>query len=190
MIHLGRALISDEVFTEHFVCDLNACKGACCVEGEAGAPLLPEEAELLERILPKVQPFLRPEGVAALEEQGAWVFDQDGEHSTPLRDGAECAYAVFENGKALCGIEKAHAAGAIEFKKPISCHLYPIRVTRYVSFDALNYHRWPICSPACALGNQLKVSVYRFLKEPLIRLYGPEWYSDLEKLDQEPSTRV
>ncbi|MBI1315412.1 DUF3109 family protein [bacterium] len=184
MVHLGRALISDEVFNVHFLCDLNACKGACCVEGEAGAPLLPEEATLLEGLFDRIRPYLRPEGIQAIEEQGTWVFDSDGEHSTPLREGAECAYTVFENGKALCGIERAHADGAIDFKKPLSCHLYPIRVTRYKSFDALNYHQWPICAPACSLGSQLKVTVFRFLKEPLIRLYGPEWYDQLEDMVQ------
>ena len=182
MLPLDKTILSDEILQEAFVCDLKRCKGACCVAGDSGAPLEAEEARVLEEIWPQVKPFLRPEGVHALEAQGPWVTDADGDQTTPLVEGQECAYTLFdEDGTAKCGIEKAYRAGAIPFIKPISCHLYPIRVTTYPSFEALNYHRWEVCSPACELGAALKVPVYRFLKEPLIRRYGEAWYAALEE---------
>ena len=182
MLPLDKTILSDELLQEAFVCDLTRCKGACCVAGDSGAPLEEEEAKTLEEIWPAVKPFLRPEGIQAIEEQGTWVTDADGDQTTPLIDGQECAYTLFEaDGTAKCGIEKAYREGAIPFIKPISCHLYPIRVTKYPSFEALNYHRWEVCAPACELGASLKVPVYKFLKEPLVRRYGPAWYEALEE---------
>jgi hypothetical protein len=183
MIAIDNTLVSDELLEEHFVCDLSRCKGACCVEGDAGAPLEEEETALLEEEYPKIEPFLRPEGKKAIKDQGKSVIDEnDGERVTPLVNNAECAYVVFdEAGTSWCGIEKAWRAGATRFRKPVSCHLYPIRIQRYPSFEAINYHRWQICSPACSLGQQLKVPVYRFVAEALIRKYGETWFEKLEQ---------
>lgn len=181
MIQLDNKLISEDIFSEEFVCNLSKCKGACCVEGDVGAPLDKSETEILDQIFDKVKPYLRPEGVKAIEEQGTWTTDPiDGDYVTPMVNGNECAYVVFdEKGITKCGIEKAYEDGAVDWQKPISCHLYPIRVNEYSTFTALNYHEWSICSDACALGKELEVPVYKFLKTPLIRKYGEEFYNDL-----------
>lgn len=181
MISIENTLVSDSVLTEAFVCDLRKCSGHCCVAGDSGAPLSNDELGILDDIFEKVKPFLSESGVKAIEEQGKYVLDSDNEFTTPLINGGECAYTIFENGTALCGIEKAHKEGVVSFKKPISCHLYPIRITEYEGFDAVNYHQWDICSDACALGSQLKVPVFRFLKDPIIRKYGEEYFSQLEE---------
>ncbi len=183
MIELGKTIISQDLLEKDFVCNLSACKGACCVEGDAGAPLENEEVEILAEIYPKVKPFLRPEGIEAIEKQGTAIKDWDGEMVTPLVNGKECAYVIFdEKGITKCGIEKAQEAGEVDFKKPVSCHLYPVRITAYSRFDALNYHKWEICSPACALGKELQVPVYKFLKDALVRKYGEDWYAELEEV--------
>ncbi|MES2630283.1 MAG: DUF3109 family protein [Bacteroidota bacterium] len=180
MIEIGKTLVSEEIFEEHFACDLAACKGACCVLGDSGAPLLEEELDILDDIYDDVKPFLTPEGIAALEAQGTFVIDVDGDYGTPLIGGKECAYTVFDDkGIALCGIEKAWRAGAVKWKKPISCELYPIRVTKLYEHEAINYHKWNICAPACDCGAKLKLPVFRFLKEPLIRKYGKEYFEQL-----------
>lgn len=183
MFQLGKTIVSEEVIENDFVCNLHACKGACCIDGEAGAPLDKEETEILERIYPKVKPFLRPEGIAAIEAQGTFVRTEDGELETPLIDGADCAYVIFDDqGTALCGIEEAHNKGEIDWKKPVSCHLYPVRVQDYSEFSAVNYHRWEICDDACSLGKELGVPVYKFVKEALIRKFGADWYTELESV--------
>lgn len=181
MIQIDDKLISEDLFSEEFVCNLSKCKGACCVAGDVGAPLDKEETKILDDIFEKVKPYLRPEGISALEEQGTWTTDPlDGDYVTPMVEGAECAYVIFdENGITKCGIEKAWEEGAVEWQKPISCHLYPIRTKQYATFEALNYDRWPICSDACTLGKQLQVPVYKFLKTPIIRKYGEEFYNIL-----------
>jgi hypothetical protein len=185
LIQVGQALVSPDVLRELFACDLARCKGACCVEGDIGAPLEPQELAVLETIQAEIRPFLRREGLEAIEEQGEWVRDETGGFSTPLVKGRECAYVSFAaDGTALCGIEQAYFAGATAFRKPISCHLYPIRVRSYRGTDRLYYDRWDICSPACARGKQAGVKVYQFLKEALIRAYGEEFYAELEALDQ------
>lgn len=177
MIIIENTLISEEIFTKKFVCDLNACKGACCVEGDSGAPLDADETKILDEIFEDVKPYLTGEGIKAIEEQGKFITDSDGDLVTPLVDGKHCAYTIFENGTAFCGIEKAYLEGKIPFKKPISCHLYPIRITNTPEYILLNYNEWNICKPACACGEKLKVPVYKFLKEPLTRKFGPDWYS-------------
>ncbi|MDX5325948.1 MAG: DUF3109 family protein [Bacteroidota bacterium] len=182
MIEIGNALVSEDVLEKEFVCNLGACHGACCIEGDAGAPLEKNEVDLLKEIYPIVREYMRPEGIAAVEEQGTSVVDWDGEKVTPLVKGKECAYVIFEGKVAKCAIEKAWEEKRIPFKKPISCHLYPIRITRYTTFEAVNYNKWDICSPACDLGHELKVPVYRFLKDSLIRKYGEQWYSELEEV--------
>ena len=183
MIEIGKTILSDDVKEQFFVCNLEKCKGACCVEGDLGAPLEEDELPILEEIYSKVKPYLSEAGVEAIREQGTYILDEDGEYSTPTIGGKECAYAVYdEKGILKCGIEQAFMQGETDFKKPISCHLYPIRATKYEEFEALNYDRWDICSPACDLGNRLNVPVYKFLKDPLIRKYGEEWYQGLTEI--------
>ena len=186
MFQLGKTIVSEDIVDKEFVCNLSACKGICCVEGEAGAPLDKEETEILESIYPKIKPYLRKEGVEAIEQQGTSITSLFGELETPLVNGSECAYLTFdEKNTALCGIELAYNKGEVSWKKPISCHLYPIRIKDYSEFSAVNYHKWDICDDACSLGNELKVPVYKFVKEALIRKFGTNWYLELEKVAQE-----
>jgi hypothetical protein len=186
MIKVRDVLISDDIRDKEFVCNLEKCKGACCVEGDFGAPLDEGELQILEDIYPAVKPYLTPKGIKTIEKEGTHTIDDDGEYCTPVIEGRECAYSVYDKkGILKCGIEQAYYDGKITWKKPISCHLYPIRITSKKSFEALNYHKWHICSPACALGKELQVPVYKFLKDPLIRKYGPEWYAELEKVIEE-----
>ena len=177
-------LVSDEIFKEKFVCDLRACKGACCVEGDYGAPLEKEELEILENIQSVLQPFLTEKGKASIEKNGAYIEVSEMDSiTTPLVDNKECAYMTRDQlGIARCGIEQAYREGVIDFQKPISCHLYPIRVTKNeeANFEALNYDRWDICSAACSLGDKLKVPVYKFLETPLVRKYGASFFKALE----------
>ncbi len=186
MIELRDTLISEDVLEKQFVCNLSACKGACCVEGDAGAPLLEEELLMLEKAYEVVKPYMRPEGIQAVEEQGLYINDDwDQEKVTPLVNNTECVFVAFEeDGSAKCTIEQAYRDGKTDFYKPISCHLYPIRVKQYSQFKALNYHKWDICSAACSLGEQLQVKVYQFLKDPLVRAFGEEWYGELEEVDK------
>lgn len=176
-------IVSSELGSEMFTCDIARCKGACCVEGELGAPLEREERQILEEIYPVVEPYLREEGKRTIAEQGHWVLDFTGEYSTPLVEGKECAYAVFDDtGIAHCGIEQAFEDGAIDFKKPISCHLYPIRVTKSRKMEAMNYDRWDICSPACQKGKVEGVKVYEFTKAAIVRKYGEDFYQAMDEL--------
>lgn len=180
MILVGDTVISDEIKEQFFVCDLSKCKGACCVEGDYGAPLEEEELAKLEEIYPMVKPYLSPEGVKAITEQGTHTTDPDNDYCTPTIGDRECAYAIYdEQGTLKCGIEQAYLDGKTDWKKPISCHLYPVRITKYDHYEAVNYHRWHICSPACTLGQELAVPLYRFLKDALTRKYGAEWYAEL-----------
>ncbi|WP_194778501.1 DUF3109 family protein [Pararhodonellum marinum] len=181
MILVGNAVLSDDIKEKFFVCDLHKCKGACCVEGDSGAPLMDEETLTIEEIYPKVKPYLSKEGIEAIEAKGTWGIDRDGDKvTTTIGENGACAFAFTDSkGILKCGIEQAYLAGETSFKKPISCHLYPIRVTQYEQYDALNYDRWEICDPACHLGNQLQVPIYKFLKDALIRKYGEDWYNEL-----------
>lgn len=181
MIAIENTLVSEDLLEKKFVCDLNACKGACCVEGDSGAPLEENEAHILEEIFDDIKPYMRPEGITAVEEQGKYTVDVDGDLVTPLVKGKECAYVYFdENNTALCAIEKAYKEGKINFQKPVSCHLYPVRITNYKEYDAVNYHAWDICKPACKCGSKLNIPVYKFVKTALIRKYGEDWYKQLE----------
>ncbi|WP_047418127.1 DUF3109 family protein [Cellulophaga sp. Hel_I_12] len=185
MFQIGKALVSEEIIEKEFVCNLSACKGACCVDGDAGAPLEEKETEILVDIYQKVKPFLRAEGIAVIEDEGAFVKGEDGEWETPLVNGSECAYVVFsEDGITKCGLEEAYNAGATKFRKPVSCHLYPIRIREYSEFVAVNYHKWEICDAACSLGSALEVPIYKFVKEALIRKFGKKWYAELEEVAQ------
>lgn len=185
MIAIGDHLISEDLIEKRFVCDLQACKGACCVEGDSGAPLSDEEAGILEEEWNNIKPYIPVDGIAAIENVGNFMIDSDGDVVTPLVDGKHCAYNVFKQDRtATCGIELAWKAGKTTFRKPISCHLYPIRVTKLKDCDALNYNQWDICKPACACGESLKVPVYKFLKEALIRKYDEKWFQELELVAQ------
>ncbi|TGE24735.1 DUF3109 family protein [Hymenobacter aquaticus] len=180
MIIIQNTVISDDVRDNFFVCNLEACKGACCVEGDLGAPLEAHELQILEQEYDKIKPFITEAGQQAIEQQGLYIKDWEGDHSTTTINDRECAYALYdERGILKCGIEQAYLAGATTFKKPISCHLYPIRITKYEDFEALNYDRWNICNTACSFGATLGVRIYQFLKEPLVRKYGEEWYEEL-----------
>ena len=182
MFQLDNTLVSEELLEAHFCCDLQACKGACCVAGEAGAPLDKEEVSLLEELYPKISPFLNDAGRKAIGKHGTSVVGVDGSLETPLVDGKECAYTTFDSrGVAHCGIEQAHKAGAIDWQKPISCHLYPVRVQHYSAFTAVNYHRWQICHAAGDFGAKNKVPIYQFVKKALVRKFGPKWFEALEQ---------
>jgi Protein of unknown function (DUF3109) len=187
MIAIDEILVADDLVEAQFVCDLQKCKGACCVDGDCGAPLTEEEADTLLRIYNAVRPFLPEEHVTEIENQGAFIFDEEFGLVTPTINGGICVYGVIANdGVVQCGIENAWKAGAITFRKPISCHLFPARITSLEGFELVNYEpREPICSPACKKGEQLKVPVYQFLKEPLIRKYGTEFYEALDAVAQE-----
>ena len=183
LVEIEDKIVSTQIFEKQFVCDLTACKGACCIEGDGGAPVTPEEVQILEAHLDQIKPFMRPEGIAAIEAQGITYLDKDLEPATTLVNGAECAFVFFDNsGIAKCAIEKAQREGIIDFPKPISCHLYPIRTKKFENYTALNYEKWDICAPACACGEKLKVPVYKFLKEPLTRAFGDDFYQEQEKV--------
>jgi len=180
MIIIDDTIVSEELFDVHFVCDLPACLGACCVEGDAGAPLEEGEARLLEKLVKDILPFMTPEGRLTLEKEGVFAFDQDGVMVTPLNGGRECAFVYFENGQARCAIEKAWSEERIPFRKPVSCHLYPVRLGKLGDHIAVNYHRWHICEPARDMGRREGVPLYVFLKDPLVRRFGEDWYARLE----------
>lgn len=185
MLAIDNVLISDEIIEKKFVCDLSRCHGGCCVDGDAGAPLLEEELEKLETVYPTVKPYLTKAGIRAIERQGKYVFDDDCGYVTPVIDSGMCAYGVAEHGIVKCGIEKAFSEGKINFKKPVSCHLFPIRIEAHDGYDAMNYEpREHLCRPACELGGKLQVPVYRFLKEAITRKYGTHFYEALEAYHQ------
>lgn len=186
LVEIQDKIVSTQIFEKQFVCDLSACKGACCVAGDGGAPLTTDEVKIIEQHLPQILPFMRPEGIEAVEQNGVALIDDDFEAETTLVDGNECAFVYYDqNNTAKCAIEKAQREGHIDFIKPISCHLYPIRTKQFNDYTALNYEKWDICEPACACGEKLDVPVFRFLKEPLIRAFGPAFYAELEVVSKE-----
>ena len=179
MIQIDNKIISLDIFENHFACDLNSCKGACCVEGDSGAPLLLAEKNILDEIYKKIKPYMRQEGIDVVEKEGPTVIDIDGDLTTTLVKNKECSFVVFENGIAKCSIEQAYNDNIIDFKKPISCHLFPIRITEYSNFDAINYEKIKICEPACECGSNLKLPLFVFLKQAIIRKYGRDFYKEL-----------
>lgn len=187
MVAIEDILISDEIFDNKFVCDLNRCKGACCEVGDCGAPITMEEANIIEDLYPIIKDDLLPRARKIIEEEGAYTFDEEHDIVTPTIDEGICVYGYYdEQGFIKCAIEKAYYEGKTDYKKPISCHLFPIRVVENENFHALNYEpNMSICSPACSLGEKLQVPVYQFLKEPLIRKYGEDFYEDLELTAEE-----
>lgn len=186
MIQIDDKIISLDLFSARFRCDLKACRGQCCVEGNAGAPLAEEEIALLEGEWDNYAPYMTPEGKQAVEEQGFAVIDEDGDLTTPLVAGAECAYAINENGVTWCAIEKAWSEGKTPFRKPISCHLYPIRLVRLSNgMTGLQYHRWDVCRAAEILGAENGEPLYKTLKEPIIRRFGEAFYKEMEACETE-----
>ena len=181
MFQLGKTIVSEDIIENDFVCNLSACKGACCIDGDAGAPLEKEEVQILKEIYPTIKTYLRAESIKAIETQGTSITTTEGELETPLINGADCAYVIFDKNKiALCAIEEAYNQGEVNWKKPLSCHMYPVRVKDYSEFSAVTYHKWHICDKACSLGKELQVPVYKFVKDALIRKFGENWFSELE----------
>lgn len=180
MIQIANTLLSDDIFEAQFICDLCKCKGQCCVDGESGAPLTREEHDQIEVILPVIWDDLSPKAQQLISEQGISYNDTDGELVTSIVNGEECVFTYYdENGICKCAIDTAYREGRIAVQKPISCHLYPIRLTDYANYTAVNYHQWSICRPAVKLGRKEGVPLYRFLREPLIRRFGEEWYNEV-----------
>lgn len=183
MIQIDDKIVSQDLFEVLFVCDYDTCKGECCVEGDSGAPLEPGEAEELRRCLPEVRHLLSPAALEVIEEQGVSYFDEDGDEVTSIVRGRDCVFTTYdEQGRCACALEKVYNEGKTTFIKPISCQLYPVRLTKYPSFTAVNYHKWSICKCALKLGRKLQVPVYQFLRAPLIRAFGEEFYAQLEEV--------
>ena len=181
MLIVGNTLVSDELIKNCFCCDLSKCCGACCIEGDVGAPIEPDEIADMEDNYPIFKKYMTEEGVRLVDENGTFDYDMEGEFVTPLLSDEACAFIYYEDDIAKCAIEKAYLNGEIDFRKPISCHLYPIRIKKLPDYEALNYHHWEICESACELGKKEGIPAYKFLKEPLIRKYGELWYEELEQ---------
>lgn len=180
MIDINGVLVSLDIVERFFLCDLSKCLGECCIDGDAGAPITQDEREKIEEILPLVESYLLPSALREIKENGTSYIDQEGDLVTQIVDGRNCVFTTFEaNGVCLCAFEKAYREGKTDFKKPISCHLYPVRIKEYEGFTAVNLHRWKICRCAEALGRAKGVRAFKFLKEPLVRRFGQEWYDEL-----------
>ncbi|MSQ79181.1 MAG: DUF3109 family protein [Flavobacteriaceae bacterium] len=180
MLAIQNALISEDVLEKEFVCHLDKCKGACCVIGDAGAPLAENEIGEIEKHLPEIKKHMNEAGLDMLEGIGFWEKDEQGDLVTTCLPSGECVFVKYDNeGVTSCAIQLAYRAGEIDFEKPISCHLYPIRLKESEEFTLVNYHEWSLCKAACSLGTKLKVPVYRFLEQPLVRRFGREWYDEL-----------
>lgn len=192
MILIKDTIVSLDLIEKFFVCDLDTCLGQCCIEGDAGAPLLEEEKIEIEKNKEKILPFLTPGGKMAVVKDGVSYVDQEGDLVTQLIEGCNCAFSIFgEGGKCLCALEKGYREGKLPQLKPSSCHLYPVRLKKIGGLTALNLHKWKICKCAEKNGSRLGVRAYQFLKEPLIRKFGEEWYDELcatakEWLSQKP----
>jgi hypothetical protein len=186
MIQIEDTIISRDLVERFFACDLSRCKGECCIEGEAGAPLEKTEFDILRNILPAVWDDLSPEARAVINRQGVGYIDAESDIVTSIVNGKNCVFTCYDaDGICKCAIEKAYGEGRTDFIKPVSCHLYPVRVTQYRNYRAVNLHRWNICRAAEALGAQRRIPIYRFLREPLIRKFGEEWYSALDTCAKE-----
>lgn len=186
MIEIDGKVINTEIFRRRFVCDISKCKGTCCYDGDSGAPLEEDELEKLTEVYPTVKPYLSDEENEEIAKQGLWVTDRDGDLVTPIIRGCECVYTNREeDGSWSCAIEKAYREGKTKWRKPISCYLYPIRVSKTRKYEMLNFHEWEVCRPAVELGEKVGTPAYKFLKEPIIAKYGEEFYNELEQVEQE-----
>ena len=186
MIIIKDTVVSDDLIENFFVCDLEQCKGACCVEGDLGAPLEKDEIRKVKNAFKSIQSYLSDEGIQQIHKQGHYVKDFEGEFSTPTIRGKECVYSVYDKkGILKCGFELAWKDGKSDFRKPVSCHLYPVRVRKNIISSHVNYDRWHICEPACTLGKAMKIPLYIFIKEALIRKFGIDWYNELDKIARE-----
>lgn len=180
MLQIQDTLVTLDIIEQFFLCDLGKCFGECCIDGDAGAPITDEEAKIIEDLLPVIWDDLLPQAQQEIKENGVSYIDIEGDRVTTIVNGKNCAFSCYDkNGMCLCAIEKAYRAGKTNFYKPISCHLYPLRIKEYPTFTAVNYHRWKICKCAEVLGRKEGVRAYQFLKEPLIRRFGKDWYDEL-----------
>lgn len=185
MFEIEGNLVSDDVLTVKFCCDIAACKGICCVEGNAGAPLDEDELEIIEKEYENYRQFMTGEGIEVIEKEGFYTIDEDGDFTTPLINDAQCAYAFSEDGVTMCAMERAYLKGLSPYIKPISCHLYPIRLTEFSNGSiGLNYHRWAVCSSALKNGSKIGLPMYKMLKTPLIRKFGESFYQALEGAEE------
>jgi len=179
MLRIEDTIFSFDILEKKFRCNLPLCLGNCCRYGDSGAPLSTSETHILDEIWHEVKPYLRPDGIATIEEQGTSTTDFENDRVTPLISNEECAYTIYSDNILMCGIEKAWSDGKISFRKPLSCHLFPIRIKYYSDFKAINYEEIAICSPARKTGEEEGLYVYEFLKEPLIRALGEKIYKEL-----------
>ena len=190
MIEINDTIISLDLIERYFCCDLKHCKGECCIEGDAGAPLEKEEFNLLRKTLPEVWNDLSPEAQAVINKQGVGYIDRENDIVTSIVNGKDCVFTCYDqDGTCKCAIEKAYYEGRISFMKPVSCHLYPVRVKRYRDYQAVNYHRWNVCRAAEIMGEQKHILLYKFLREPLIRKFGEEWFNALDACAEEYAKR-
>jgi hypothetical protein len=180
MLEIGRTIVSLDILEKKFLCDIQKCKGACCVEGDSGAPVTPEEAKAIQKAYPEYESYLAESNKEEIRKQGFSVIDLDGDLVTPLVNNRQCVFSFEENGILKCAVEKAFLEGKTPFRKPVSCHLFPIRITEYKRFDAVNYQKIDICKPGRECGMKEQLPLYVFLKEPLIRKYGEEWYEQIK----------
>lgn len=186
MLQIQDTLVSLDLLERHFLCDLDKCLGQCCIEGDAGAPVTEEECRKIEEILPEIMDDLTPAAQAEIRENGVAYVDEEGDLVTSLVNGGQCVFTTFgAGGMCHCAIEKAWREGRVDFMKPVSCHLYPVRVKEYPTFTAVNYHRWNICKCAEVLGRKQGLRAYEFLKGPLTRRFGKEWYDELADTAEE-----
>jgi len=185
MVQIGDTIVGLDVLKVKFTCDLLKCKGACCIHGDSGAPLEEDEAVILEEMYPEIKPYMSPKGIKSVDKHGPHMIDSDGDLVTVLIDKKECAFVTIENDIAKCSIEKAYFDGKISFRKPVSCHLYPVRVKSYRDFKGVNYDRWDICKDAIVKGREMDMPLFIFLKESFIRKFGKEWYKELELVHKE-----
>lgn len=186
MLQVGDVVVSFDVLKEKFLCDLSACHGACCIEGDAGAPLELDEVAQIEDVLPLIWDELSPEAREIIDKQGVAYVDREGDLVTSIVGGKDCVFTCYDGrGCCYCAIERAFREGKTKFMKPVSCHLYPIRVKDFGTFKGVNYNRWDVCKAAVLLGQKEDLPVYKFLREPLIRKFGAEWYAELETAVEE-----
>ncbi len=185
MFVVGDALISDDMLDAPFACNLGACLGACCVQGDSGAPLEPEERAVLEAIVPRVRKYMAPEALKVIDRDGVWEEVEPGEYATTCVDAAECVFVTYEGPVAKCAIQKAHRAGRIDFPKPLSCHLFPLRIERIGDFEVINYEQIAMCDPARKYGRRRGVALIDAVQEALVRKFGASWFDAFREACQE-----